>query len=192
MVSGRRLGQAMRRYARTISFRPWVAVAVAGGAMAMAGCGSATSSSAGAGASTSAGKTGATTSSGSTGGVSALTVAPKQGGPTTRFALRFLPPVTSGPRGSTRLGFSLSVTGGTGGGGCIGARTVPVPAATKGVAVTIPLSPAALGGSWCRGVHTARVIEVQGPVCNPGTMCPQYLRVVGTVGETTFTVSSSP
>jgi hypothetical protein len=35
------------------------------------------------------------------------------------------------------------------------------------------------------------VVEVQGPVCNAGTMCPQYLRVVGTVGETTFRVSSS-
>ncbi|MGH2869673.1 MAG: hypothetical protein ACRDNK_19165, partial [Solirubrobacteraceae bacterium] len=120
-----------------------------------------------------------------------LTVTPTHGGRTTRYSLRFVAPASSGPSAGSRLSFTLSLSGGSATGGCIGPRTVAVPAATKGLPVTIALNPAALGGSWCPGTHTARVVEVQGPVCNPGTMCPQYLRVVGTVGETTFTVSSS-
>ncbi len=63
-----------------------------------------------------------------------------------------------------------------------------VGAATKGLPVSVALDPARLGGAWCAGVHTARVIEIETPVCNPGTMCPQYVRVIGTVGVARFTV----
>jgi hypothetical protein len=179
----------MSRSGLKAPIRGWIAVACAGCAIAVAGCGSATSSSAGAGATPTTTPAGATTSHRTTAGASALTVSPAHGGPRTRFSLRFVAPASAGAEGSSRLGFTLSVTGGSGSGGCIGARTVSVPAATKGIPVAIALNPASLGGSWCPGRHTARVVEVQGPICNPGTMCPQYLRVVGTVGETTFTVS---
>ncbi|MGI9185778.1 MAG: hypothetical protein ACR2GZ_12620 [Solirubrobacteraceae bacterium] len=161
----------MRRQALTALMRRWITVVVWAGAIGLAGCGSTTSSS--------------TSSSG------ALTVTPTQGGPTTRFSLRFIAPASSGPSGGSRLSFTLGLSGGRASGDCPGPRTVAVPTATKGRPVTIVLNPVSLGGAWCPGPHTARVVEVQGPVCNPGTMCPQYLRVVGTVGETTFTVSSS-
>ncbi len=161
----------MRRQALTALLRRRIVVVVCAGALGLAGCGSDTSSS--------------TTSSG------ALTVTPTQGGPATRFSLRFIAPASSGPSGGSRISFTLGLSGGKATGGCLGPRTVALPAASKGLPVTIGLNPASLGGSWCPGTHTARVLEVQGPVCNPGTICPQYLRVVGTVGQTTFTVSSS-
>lgn len=164
------------RHAAALRF--WLAVAATGCAAALAGCGSTNSRS-----------TTATTSSSPV--ASRLSVSPVRGGPATRFALRFVAPASSGPAGSSRVGFTLSLSGGSGGGGCIGARSVAVPAATRGLPVTVALDPSSLGGAWCPGAHTARVIEVQGPICNPGTLCPQYLRVVGTVGEATFTTGGS-
>ncbi len=164
----------MKRQALTAPRRGRLAVVLWAGAVGLAGCGSAASSSSHSG-------------SGGTGtSARALTVTPDRGGPTTRFSLRFTAPASSGPSGGSRVSFTLSLTGGSG--SCVGPRSVAVPAATKGQAITIALTPASLGGSWCPGTHTARVVEVQGPVCKPGTMCPQYLREVGTVGETTFTV----
>ncbi|MGB9185630.1 MAG: hypothetical protein WCB67_16365 [Solirubrobacteraceae bacterium] len=186
----------MKRQALTALMRRWLTVVVSAGAVGLAaGCGSATSSSShsasgGTGTSTSATTSASTTTSASSTGPSAgaLTVTPARGGPTTQFSLRFIAPASSGSSAGSRVSFTLSLTGGSG--NCIGPRTVAVPAATKGQPVTIAVAPASLGGTWCPGTHKARVVEVQGPVCNPGTMCPQYLRVVGTVGETTFSVSA--
>jgi hypothetical protein len=180
----------MKRQALTALMRRWLTVVVSAGVVGLvAGCGSATSSSSHSGSGGTGTSASNTTSASSTGpSAGALTVTPARGGPTTQFSLRFIAPASSGPSGGSRISFTLSLTGGSG--NCIGPRTVAVPAATKGQAVTTALAPASLGGSWCPGTHKARVVEVQGPVCNPGTMCPQYLRVVGTVGETTFRVSA--
>ena len=50
------------------------------------------------------------------------------------------------------------------------------------------LDPAKVGGRWCRGEFTARVTEVQTPVCSANALCPQYVRVVATVARGTFRV----
>ena len=116
-----------------------------------------------------------------------LAVSPAHGGPHTTVTIAFTAPASTGSGGGARTGYTASVIGGSASGDCAGPRSVAIGAATKGLPVSVALDPARLG-AWCPGVHTARVIEIETPVCNPGTMCPQYVRVIGTVGVARFTV----
>ncbi len=122
-------------------------------------------------------------------GPAGLAVSPRRGGPHTTFALAFTAPASAKPVGGSRIGYAVAVTGGATG-SCIGTRSLAVSSATKGLPVSVELDPAKLGGAWCAGVHAARVIEIETPVCHPGAMCPQFVRVIGTVGGTRFTVGS--
>ena len=67
-------------------------------------------------------------------------------------------------------------------------RSVPINAAVKGRPVIVALDPAHLGGRWCTGTHTARVLELQRPRCAAGIMCPQFVRVIAVIGTATFVV----
>lgn len=137
----------------------------------------------GAGAGAAGTRSVATTSGGSAG----LMVSPGRGGPHTTFTIVFTAPASTKPGSGIRTGYTAAVTGGASA-DCAGPRSVAVGAATKGLPVSVSLAPASFGGAWCPGVHTVRVIEIETPVCNPGTMCPQYVRVIGTVGVARFTV----
>lgn len=117
-----------------------------------------------------------------------VTVAPGSGGPATVFTVHFVAPSSVAPVGQTRIGYTVSVTGGQGT-GCLGTGSVQAGAATQGLVTSVALDPARLGSRWCPGTHVVRVIETGAPVCTPGTMCPQFLRVIGTVGETRFRVT---
>jgi hypothetical protein len=117
-----------------------------------------------------------------------LTVDPSSGSPGTAFTFSFTAPDTTGSSGKTDLTYDLAVSG-PAQAGCLTARSVAAPAATKGSPVTVTLDPAKLGGHWCAGTYSAKVTEIQRPVCLPGTMCPQYIRVVGTVATGSFRVS---
>jgi hypothetical protein len=119
-----------------------------------------------------------------------LTVSPSTGTPTTVFSLHFTVPAASGVSAGSLRSFELAVTGPRRA-DCVGARAVPVPSAGAGTTVEIPLDPAKLGGRWCAGSYEAQVNEVQRPACSPGMMCPQFLRVVGTVGRVSFRVVSA-
>ena len=130
-----------------------------------------------------------TRTTGGPGAPAGLVVSPARGGPRTPFTLAFTAPASTESRGVARTGYTASVTGGAANGGCAGPRSVAIGAATKGLPVSVALDPARLG-AWCPGVHVARVIEIQTPVCNQGTMCPQYVRVIATVGVARFTVVS--
>lgn len=119
----------------------------------------------------------------------ALSIDPSAGSPRTTFSLRFTAPASSGVTGTFRLGYTLSVTG-PGDPGCIGARSLQVASAIKDVPLPISLDPIRLGGTWCPGTYTARVVEVVSPVCTAGMMCPQFVRVVGTVATVKFRVKA--
>jgi hypothetical protein len=146
-------------------------------------------SSCGSSSSTSNSSSSATGSRPGTPAAGELLVAPSSGHRGTTFTFTFKAPQSAGRHGSTRTEYTLAVatrfrTG------CLAERTVPVENAVKGADVTISLDPMKSGGLWCRGTYTARVTEVQMPYCSPGTMCPQFVRVVATVGRTTFRVTS--
>lgn len=118
-----------------------------------------------------------------------LTVAPTSGHRNTSFTFRFTAPQTAGRHGTTQTVYTLAVSARFRS-GCLADRTTGVGNAAKGSEVTITLDPAKSGELWCVGRYTARVTEVQMPYCAPGTMCPQYIRVVGTVGRTSFRVTA--
>jgi hypothetical protein len=120
----------------------------------------------------------------------ALTVSPSAGPPRTVFELRFTAPARAGVSSGSRRSFELGVRGPQRA-GCVAGSSISVPAAAAGAPVDVALDPAKLGGRWCPGTYAARVDEVQRPACSPGMMCPQFVRVVGTVGRTTFRVVSA-
>jgi hypothetical protein len=70
----------------------------------------------------------------------------------------------------------------------VAVRSVPITGAVKGRPVVVTLDPARLGGRWCAGAHTARVLELQRPQCAAGIMCPQFVRVIAVVGTASFEV----
>jgi hypothetical protein len=119
-----------------------------------------------------------------------LIVNPSMGAPTTVFELHFTAPATSAVASGQRQGFQLGLSGPQKS-SCVGSRSVPVPTVAQGVRVNVPLDPANLGGRWCAGTYSARLLEVRTPVCSPGMMCPQFVRVVGTIGRVSFRVVSS-
>lgn len=141
---------------------------------ALAGCGS------------TAGSAATSTRSSST-SASGLTVTPSSGDPTTVFSARFIAPATSATGRRARIGYTLGLAG-SGAGSCIAVRSVPITIAVKGRPVLVTLDPARLGGRWCTGAHTARVLELQRPQCAAGIMCPQFVRVIAVIGTATFEV----
>lgn len=120
-----------------------------------------------------------------------LTVTPSTGSPTVSLTFVFRAPDRSGSSAGTRIGYGLSVTGPAGTGseaGCVAAREVPVPDATKGSEVSVTVDPTDSGGAWCQGTFTARVSEFATPVCALGALCPQLVRLIGIVGSTRFRI----
>jgi hypothetical protein len=117
-----------------------------------------------------------------------LTISPSSGGPATAFSLSFTAPDSTGRSGNTSLAYDVAAAGPSGA-GCLPTASAGAPPATKGGQVSVTLDPARLGGQWCPGTYTVKVTEIQRPVCLPGTMCPQYIRVVANVATGTFRVS---
>ena len=117
-----------------------------------------------------------------------ITVTPAAGHPTTTFSLRFTAPVSTRTEPDSRIGFAVALTA-PAGANCIGTRSLGAPGAPTGHPVAVTLDPARLGGTWCVGVHGVRVIETDSPVCHKGMMCPEFVRVVRTVGTATFRVT---
>jgi hypothetical protein len=124
------------------------------------------------------------------GSAAPLTISPASGNSRTAFTFTFEAPATTGREGQTSLGYTLAVTGlPRTRHGCLSARTQEAGPATQGATVTITLDPARLAATWCPGTYTARVTEIQTPVCSSQEMCPQYIRVVGTVATGRFRVA---
>jgi hypothetical protein len=73
--------------------------------------------------------------------------------------------------------------------GCVGIHQQPLPSLAVGRQASVSLGPAQLGGDWCPGTYTARVEVLARPKCGPGMMCPQFIRVVASLGPATFRIS---
>jgi hypothetical protein len=121
-----------------------------------------------------------------------VTVTPATGGPRTIFIVHFVARASVAPVGGSGVDYTAAVSGAAGSAAahCLGATSVQARAATKGLPTMIALDPAGVGGSWCTGIHRVRVIELQGPRCASGMMCPQFVRVIATVGTATFRVTN--
>ena len=126
----------------------------------------------------------ATASSTTSSATQALSVSPPAPTPTSRVTFTFPAPATAGHHGPTLLSFVLTLAGPRHA-GCLGPRTAPIPHVVKATTASVQL-----GGTWCAGAYVARVQEFARPFCKPGQMCPQYVRLIGTVAMARFRVAA--
>jgi hypothetical protein len=153
-------------------------------ALMLAACGGGSSSATTSGsASASSTATTATTTSASSSGQT-LAVRPPTPTPTSRVTFSFPAPATAGHHGSALLSFILTLAGPRHA-ACVGPRTARIPRVVKGTTASVQL-----GGTWCAGAYVARVQEFARPFCKPGQMCPQYVRLIGTVAMARFRVAA--
>jgi len=118
-------------------------------------------------------------------------VTPAVGGPGTIFVVSFTAPVRTGVIGSIRLRNEFTATSSSASRGCLGHVSAPVPDARRGQRVRVRLDPKALGGRWCAGRYRGSVLELQTAVCPRGTMCPTYVRLVGSVARFSLIVRTA-
>jgi hypothetical protein len=118
-------------------------------------------------------------------------VTPAVGDPGTIFVVSFRAPVRTGVIGSIRLRNELTATSSSASKGCLAQVSAPVPDARRGQRVRVRLDPKVLGGRWCAGRYRGSVLELQTAVCPRGTMCPTYVRLVGTVARFSLIVRTA-
>jgi hypothetical protein len=116
------------------------------------------------------------------------TVIPATGTPASTFVVSFVSPTRTGVIGSKRFLDKLTAVSAAPAKGCLSQIEASAPAARRGQRVRVRLDPFALGGRWCTGRYTGKIIELQTLVCPPGTMCPTYVRLLGTVARFTLVV----
>ena len=115
-------------------------------------------------------------------------VIPAAGTPTSTFVVSFTSPGRTGVIGSKRLLDQLTAVSATPVKGCLPQVESAVPDAHRGQRVRVRLDPFTLGGHWCTGRYTGKIVELQTLVCPPGAMCPTYVRLLGTVARFTLVV----
>jgi hypothetical protein len=142
--------------------------------LAVAACGS---------GSTSTTHSGSAVSSTTSSATQSLSISPPRPTPTSRVTFTFPAPATAGHHGPSLLSFILTLAGPRHA-GCLGPRTAPIPHVVKGTTASVQL-----GGTWCAGTYVARIQEFARPFCKPGQMCPQYVRLIGTVAMARFRVA---
>ena len=120
-----------------------------------------------------------------------LRVGPRSGQPSTSFVVHFNAPVATGRSGSMTYRYQLDAQGPAASSGCVTTAELAPRAQFAGQAMAVKLNPAHLGGSWCSGIYTGKVIETAAPACGPPVagpakrlliMCPMFIEVARTVG----------
>jgi hypothetical protein len=113
-------------------------------------------------------------------------VAPRAGGPRTRFRLSFSNPSQTGRSGLLDRHDVLSVSGARGH-ACRSAWSRTLAPAQSGAKVRVILSPGRSG--WCADRFQGQVVEDQRVVCSPGQLCPDFAVAPRTIARFDFRVS---
>lgn len=129
----------------------------------------------------------ATTTTSAPASVPGLTVSPAVGTPRSVIHFAVAPTYRRGGQ-SGDISSALSVTGPQRS-GCVAVHNQGLPASAPGQQTTVSLGPAQLGGDWCPGTYSARVVVLERPKCGPGQMCPQFIRVLADIGPVSFRIS---
>ena len=119
-------------------------------------------------------------------------VVPAAGTPASTFVVSFTSLGRTGVIGSKRLLDRLSAVSATPAKSCLSQVESSVADAPRGERVHVRLDPFTLGGRWCTGHYTGKIVELQTLVCPPGAMCPTYVRLLGTVARFTLVVHAAP
>jgi hypothetical protein len=163
-------------------------------ALALTGCAqssdTSTAARAGAGAPTASTPT-TTTESGSAtapGSTTGLSVSPQVGAPSSVMHFAITPTTQARASHGGEISDSLSVMGPQRA-GCVGIHQQALATLPSSGSTTVSLGPPQIGGNWCPGTYTARVLVLERPKCGQGQMCPQFIRVLGTIGPVSFRIS---
>jgi hypothetical protein len=172
--------------------RPGLVAATIALAVVLGGCAQSSNTTstgaAGGAAPTSSTPTSATTPVATSGGPGTLTASPAAGSPDSVIRFAFTAPAGAATQGREEVSASLSVMGPQKA-GCVGIHEQPLPSLPAGRQTSVSLGPAQLGAKWCPGTYHARVEIVARPKCGQGMMCPQFIRVVATLGPAIFRIS---
>ncbi len=117
-----------------------------------------------------------------------LSVSPAVGSPHSVMQFAVTPAYRAGTQGNEDISNALSVMGPQKS-GCVGIHQQGLAALPPGQTTTVSLGPAQLGGDWCPGTYTARVEVLVRPKCGQGQMCPQFIRVLASIGPVSFRIS---
>jgi hypothetical protein len=119
---------------------------------------------------------------------SGVSVAPKQGGPSSRFAVRFTAPAASGHVGGVNRGYIVTASGPASGGHCLNTVSITPQRVKAHARVRVYLSPR---GKWCSGRWSGSVEEYESPICPLGSLCPAFVVVTRRIGHFRFRVSAA-
>jgi len=137
---------------------------------------------------TSATSTTGSGTAGAPGSVTGLSVSPQVGSPTSVMHFAITPPASASAASGEEISNALSVMGPQKA-GCVGVHQQALSVLPQSGATTVSLGPSQLGGQWCPGTYTARVEVLERPKCGQGQMCPQFIRVLATIGPVSFRIS---
>ena len=116
-----------------------------------------------------------------------VSVTPGSGGPSTRFAVGFRAPNTTGVAASGSSHYLVSATA-PAAHGCAASVSVGVPPTQQGARVRVTLKPAA-HGHWCAERFHGRIVEIVSLGCHPHmTACPDLEAAPLTVALFSFRV----
>jgi hypothetical protein len=116
-----------------------------------------------------------------------IIVKPAVGTPHTRFAVDFQTPGALRVTGGLSNRYLLTASDRRQR-GCASNLSASVVSVRQGMRLKLTLAPAGADGAWCPGTFKGRIVAYQTPLCGPLRMCPQFIRVVGTVGRLSFRV----
>jgi hypothetical protein len=122
------------------------------------------------------------------GSAKGLSVSPAVGSPHSVIHFSITPSYRLGAHGNQDISAALSVTGPQEP-GCVGVHQEPLSAPPTGQETMVSVGPAQIGGSWCPGTYSARVVVLERPKCGAGQMCPQFIRVLAAIGPVSFRIS---
>jgi hypothetical protein len=117
-----------------------------------------------------------------------LSVSPQAGSPSSVIHFAITPPARANAESGVEVSDSLSVMGPQKT-GCVGIHQQSLSALPAGQQTTVSLGPSQIGGNWCPGTYTARVLVLARPKCGAGQMCPQFIRVLASIGPVSFRIS---
>jgi hypothetical protein len=136
------------------------------------------------------GLSGAATAAPATAHQRAVTVIPTTGYPATTFRVGFTAPDRTGNVHGMYRYYVVSASGPAGGRSCLSQTWRDAGAARAPVRVRVKLEPGAQG--WCVGSFQGSVTEQARPVCPYREVCPQYIVLLRTIGNFSFTVHRPP
>jgi len=122
----------------------------------------------------------------------AVGVSPPTGVPSTTFTISFHTPDRTGRHGALARHDELMAAVAHHGSGCVGSFDTTTPDGGAGALIRVVLGPERAGGHWCTGRWSGRIEELERPICEPGSACPQFIILRGVIGRFTLTVTSVP